>query len=300
MLIKDFKRFKLLYLMILPVLIYFAVFSYVPMYGLLMAFENYNVTKGIWGSEWVSFKHFIDFFEGPYFTRVVRNTLLLNLYGLIFVFPLPIIFALLINEFRSVVFKRVIQTVSYLPYFISVVVIAGIIRDFTSQTGLLTYLVQHLTGIHENMNLLTREAFFRPIYIASEMWQYTGFSAIIYFSALSSINPDLYEASTIDGANRWKQMIYISIPGIAPTIIILFILQLGSIMTVGFDKVFLLQNPAIYSTSDVIATYIYRQGLQFGEISYSTAVGFFNTVINFIVLIIANQISRKVSETSLF
>jgi putative aldouronate transport system permease protein len=300
MLIKDFKRFKLLYLMILPVLIYFAVFSYAPMYGLLMAFENYNVTKGIWGSDWVGVKHFVDFFSSPYFTRVIRNTLLLNLYGLIFVFPLPIIFALLINEFRSAIFKRVVQTISYLPYFISIVVITGIIKDFTSQTGLITYLVQHITGNQENMNLLTKESVFRPLYIISDMWQYTGFSAIIYFSALSSVNSDLYEASTIDGANRWKQMLHISLPGIAPTIIILFILQVGNIMSVGFDKVFLLQNPAIYSTSDVIATYVYRQGLVLGQISYSTAVGLFNTIINFIILIVANQISRKFSETSLY
>lgn len=300
MIMKDFKRYHVLYIMILPVLIYFAVFSYAPMYGLLMSFQNYNVIKGIWGSDWVGFKHYIDFFSSPYFGRVVKNTLLLNFYNLLFVFPAPIILALLINEFRSVLVKRVIQTISYLPYFISIVVVAGIIRDFTSQTGLLTYLVQHMTGNHTSMNLLTMETLFRPIYVSSEIWQYAGFSAIIYFSALSSINPELYEASTIDGANRWKQALHISIPGIAPTIIILFILQLGNIMNISFDKVFLLQNPSIYSVSDVIVTYIYRQGLQFGEISYSTAVGFFNTVINFIILVIANQVSRKVSSISLF
>jgi putative aldouronate transport system permease protein len=286
--------------MMLPILVYFGIFSYWPMYGLLMSFQNYNIAKGIWGSEWVGFKHFIDFFNSPYFVRVVRNTLLLNIYGLFFVFPLPIIFALLVNEFRNAIFKRVIQTISYLPYFVSIVVVTGIIKDFTSQTGLITYLYQYVTGNQENLNLLTKEEFFRPLYIASDMWQYTGFSAIIYFSALSAVNPELYEAARIDGANRWKQALYISIPGIAPTIIILFILQLGNIMSVGFDKAFLLQNPAIYSTADVIATYIYRQGLVSGQISYSTAVGFFNTVINFIILVIANQISRKVSETSLF
>lgn len=300
MLLKDFKRYKYIYLMILPAIVYLAVFAYTPMYGILMGFENFSVAKGVFHSEWVWFDNFIKFFTGPYFGRTLRNTLMLNFYGLFLVFPMPVIFALLLNEIRNRSFKRIIQTVSYLPYFISIVVIAGIIKDFTSQAGLLSYFVQQLSGSPDSTNLLTKPEFFRPIYIASDVWQYTGFGSIIYISALSGINPELYEAATIDGAGRWKQALHITLAGITPTIIILFILQLGSIMNVAFDKAFLLQNPSIYETADVIATYVYRQGLQFGQFSYATAVGFFNTVVNFIILIVANNISRKVSETSLF
>lgn len=300
MLLKDFKRYKYLYIMILPAIVYLAVFAYAPMYGILMSFENFSVAKGVFHSEWVWFDNFIRFFTGPYFTRTLRNTLLLNFYGLFLVFPAPIIFALLLNEIGSKNFKRVIQTVSYLPYFISIVVVTGIINDFCSQSGLLTYFVQHISGSSEATNLLTKPQFFRPIYIVSDIWQYTGFGSIIYISALSGINPELYEAATIDGAGRWKQMIHITLAGLAPTIIILFILQLGSIMNVAFDKAFLLQNPSIYETADVIATFVYRQGLQFGQFSYATAVGFFNTVVNFAILLAANKISSKVSETSLF
>lgn len=300
MLLKDFRRFKYLYIMILPAVIYLAIFSYAPMYGILMAFEKFSVAKGIFHSEWVWFDNFVQFFTGPYFWRTLRNTLMLNFYGLFFVFPMPVIFALLLNEIGNGFFKRIVQTVSYLPYFISIVVITGIITDFTSQTGLLTYIVQYISGNHQAMNLLTKPEFFRPIYIASDIWQYTGFGSIIYISALSGINPELYEAATIDGAGRWKQMLHITLAGIAPTIIILFILQLGSIMNVAFDKAFLLQNPSIYETADVIATYVYRQGLQFGQFSFGTAVGFFNTVVNFIILLAANRISAKVNEVSLF
>ena len=300
MLLKDLSRYRFLYIMILPVLVYYTVFCYVPMYGILMAFQDYDMVKGIWGSHWVGFKYFFEFFSSPYFGRTLRNTLLLNFYGLLFVFPFPIIFALLLNEVRKKTFKKVVQTISYMPFFISLVVVTGIIQDFTSQTGILTYLVQAVTGNNDALNLLTKTQYFRPIYIISDIWQYTGFNSIIYISALSAINPELYEAATIDGAGRWKQMLNITLPGITPTIIILFILQLGSIMYVGFDKVFLLYNPSIYETSDVISTYIYRQGLLSGEFSYSTAVGFFNTVVNFIILIVANNISRRVNKVSLF
>jgi putative aldouronate transport system permease protein len=297
---KNLKLHKYLYFMILPVVVYYVIFSYAPMYGLLMAFQDYSAGKGIWGSPWIGLQNFITFFNSPYFTRVTVNTLILNLYKLAFVFPVPILFALFLNELKNGIFKRTVQTVSYLPYFISIIVVAGIIKEFTSQSGIVTYIVKLLTGAQENMNLLTKPEYFRSIYIVSEIWQYMGFNSIIYISALSAVNPELYEAATIDGAGRLKRVIHITIPGMAPTIIILFILQLGRIMDLGFDKIFLLYNPSIYSTSDVIATYIYRQGLEKGQYSYSTAVGLFNTIVNFIILVIANAISRRAGDVSLF
>jgi ABC-type polysaccharide transport system, permease component len=300
MLIKDFKKFKLLYLMVLPVIMYYIIFCYIPMYGSLIAFQDFNLTKGIFGSEWIGFRNFIDFFTGPYFSRTLRNALLLNIYALIFVFPTPIIFALLLNEISCGAYKKVVQTISYLPYFISMVVVTGIILDFTSSHGMVTYLYKLITNNVNSMNLLTQPEVFRPIYIISEIWQYMGFNSIIYICALSGINPELYEAATIDGANRWKRMINITLAGLKPTIVILFILQLGSIMNVGFDKIFLLYNPSIYETSDVIATYVYRQGLLTGNYSFASAVGIFNSVVNLIILICANSLSRKVNEVSLF
>ena len=300
MLRRDFKKYKFIYLMIIPVLLYYVIFCYIPMYGSLMAFQNYNLTKGVFGSEWAGFKHFINYFNGPYFARTLRNTLVLNIYALVFVFPAPVIFALLLNEINPVRYKKVVQTISYLPYFISMVVVTGIIKDFTSSHGIITYLYQMITGNSNAMNLMIKPELFRTIYIISEIWQFVGFNSIIYICALSGINPELYEAATIDGASRWKRMIHITLTGIKPTIIVLFILQLGSIMNVGFDKVFLLYNQSIYETSDVIATYVYRQGLIQGDYSYAAAVGLFNTTVNFIILISANALSRKVNKVSLF
>ena len=300
MLLKDLKMHRYIYIMLLPVIAFYAIFCYAPMYGIVMAFQDYNISKHIIGSDWVGFKHFFEFFNGPYFLRTLRNTLVLNLYGLVFSFPVPIIFALLINEVSNKVLKRTVQTISYLPYFVSIVVVAGIIQNFCSSNGMLTYLYKAVMHISDPTNLLIQPGLFRAIYILSDIWQYAGFSSIIYISALSGINPELYEAAIIDGAGRWKRMIHITLSGIRPTIIMLFILQVGSIMSVGFDKVFLIYNPSIYETADVISTYIYRQGLQQMQISYSTAVGVFNSVTNFIILVTANRISTKVSEVGLF
>ncbi len=265
-----------------------------------MAFQDYNLTKGVFGSAWVGLKHFSNYINGPYFARTLRNTLVLNIYSLCFVFPAPIIYALLLNEIYPARYKKVVQTISYLPYFISMVVVTGIIKDFTSSHGVITYLYQMINRNSNAMNLMIKPELFRSIYIISEIWQFVGFNSIIYICALSGINPELYEAATIDGASRWKRMIHITLSGIKPTIIILFIIQLGSIMNVGFDKVFLLYNQSIYETSDVIATYVYRQGLIQGDYSYAAAVGIFNTTVNFIILISANALSRKVNKISLF
>jgi putative aldouronate transport system permease protein len=294
----DIRQNKLIYLLALPVLAYFILFHYVPMAGIVLAFQKYSLTRGIFGSEWVGFKNFVDFFDSYYFFRLLRNTLLLSFYDLLFNFPIPIIFALLLNEVRNRAFKRTIQTISYMPYFISIVVICGIIAEFASSNGVLTRIVSALGG--PEGNLLGRPGAFRPIYVGSNIWQYTGYSSIIYLAALSSINEELYEAAWIDGANRWKQTWHVTIPGILPTVTILLILRLGMMMSVGFEKVLLLYSPATYETADIIATFTYRKGIEDLNFSFSTAVGLFNSVINTILLLSANALSRRFSETSLF
>jgi len=295
---RDFKKNKYVYLMILPVIAFFIIFSYWPMYGVIIAFKDYSPGKGIWGSNWVGLKNFKDFFSSYYVGRLIRNTILINIYDLIWGFPAPIILALLINEVNNKLFKRTIQTISYLPHFISLVVVCGIIIDFTASDGLITTILSYF-GIKPT-NLLMRPELFRTIYISSGIWQGVGWGSIIYLAALSGIDPNLYEAATIDGAGRWKQALHITLPGIAPTIIILFILRLGSMMSVGYEKIILLYNSTTYETADVISSFVYRKGLQESNYSYSTAVGLFNSIINFMLIIIANTISRKVSETSLW
>lgn len=295
---RDFKKNKYVYLMVLPVIIYFIIFSYWPMYGIIIAFKEYSPGKGILGSEWVGLKNFKDFFSSYYVGRLIKNTLLINIYDLFWGFPAPIILALLINEVKNKLFKRTIQTISYLPHFISLVVVCGIIIDFTASDGLITTILSYF-GVKPT-NLLMKPELFRTIYISSGIWQGVGWGSIIYLAALTGINPSLYEAATIDGAGRWKQTIHITLPGIAPTIIIMLILRLGSMMSVGYEKIILLYNPTTYETADVISSFVYRKGLIESDYSYSTAVGLFNSIINFVLIIIANAISRKVSETSLW
>ena len=298
MLKRDFIKYKGIYALAIPVLAYFILFKYVPLYGITIAFKNYVPTKGIFGSEWVGFDHFMRFFKSVYFGRTIRNTLLISIYDVIFGFPAPIIFALLLNEVKNSIFKRTIQTITYLPHFISTVVIAGMIIDFTSQNGLINDIVA-LFGL-ERSDMLMRPELFRTIHIGSGIWQGVGWGSIIYLSALSSIDQEQYEAAYIDGANRWQQAWNITIPGIMPTITILFILKIGGLMSVGSEKILLLYSPVTYETADVISTFIYRKGLLDMDYSFSTAVGLFNSVINIILLTIANTLSRKVNETSLW
>jgi putative aldouronate transport system permease protein len=295
---RDLVRNKFIYLMALPGIVYFAVYHYWPMYGAEIAFKNFIPVKGISGSPWAGFKHFQDFFESYYFWRILRNTLLINLYSLLFGFPAPIILALLLNEIRSRIFKSAVQTITYLPHFISIVIICGLIIDFTSQNGLINDFIAWLGGNREN--LLINAGLFRTIFVSSGIWQEIGWSSIIYLAALSGIDPQMYEAAKIDGAGRWKQLANITLPGIAPTIIILLILRMGHMMDVGFEKVILLYNPSTYETADVISSFVYRKGLVEANYSYSAAVGLFNSAINFIMIIIANRLSRKFSETSLW
>jgi len=295
---KDWKINKAVYMIVFPVIVHIIIFSYAPMVGVLMAFQNYNIKDGIFGSPWVGFKHFADFFNSYYFLRLLRNTFLLSFYDLVFGFPAPILFALLLNEIRNQKYKRMVQTISYMPHFISTVIIAGIIIDFFSSTGAITDIVTKLGG--PRGNLLGMPRYFRTIFITSGIWQGLGFGSIIYIASLSKIDPELYEAADIDGAGRLKKAIYITLPSIAPTIIIMLILRIGNLLTVNSEKILLLYSPTTYSVADVIGTFVYRKGLVEYNYGYSTAVGLFNSIVNFTLLIVANFFSKKFSETSLF
>lgn len=295
---KDLCRYAGAYLMVLPVIAFYIIFHYKPLYGIIIAFKDFSPMKGIWGSEWVGLQHFKDFFESYYFARVLKNTLRISLSTIIFGFPMPIIFALLLNEIKNMKFKRVVQTISYMPHFISGIVVCSMIRMFTANTGIITYILTFF-GVPE-ISLLTQSKYFLPIYVISGIWQEMGWGAIIYLSALSGINQELYEAAAIDGANRWKQTIHVTIPGIIPTIIIMILLRLGSVMNVGYEKVMLLYNEGIYDTADVISTFVYRRGLVNMEFSYSSAVNLFESVMNFLIVVVFNKISKKVTEVSLW
>ena len=295
---RDWKMNKAVYLMAVPVIVYFFIFNYIPMGGILMAFEDYSIKKSIFGSTFVGFDNFIRFFNSIYCWRVIRNTLLISLYGLLFSFPFPIIFALCLNEIRNTKFKKLTQTISYLPYFISIVVVVSILQDFTSADGVLTQLAAALgdTG----GALWSRPEWFRTLYIGSNIWQHLGYNSIIFISALAAIDQELYEAAVIDGAGRGKQTLFITLPELSSTIVVLLILRLGQIMNVGYEKTILMYSPATYETADVIASYVYRVGIEDADYGYSTAINFFNSVVNFLVLFVANAISRKLSETSLW
>jgi len=297
--IKDFKRYKGIYLVAIPVILYYIIFKYIPMGGVLMAFENYRPKLGVFGSEWVGLKHFKSFFSSYYFTRVLKNTLTISINTLVWGFPAPIVLALLINEIRNEKFKKLVQTISYLPHFISLVILCAMVKEFVSTNGFITSICADLFGTPQ-ISLLTNKNFYVPIHVASGIWASVGFGTIIYLAALSGVNPELYDAASIDGAGKWKQTLHVTLPGIAPTIILKLIMQVGAIMSVGYGKIILLYNEGIYETADVISTFVYRRGLVEGDYSFSAAVGLFNSVINLILIFIANKVSSKVSETSLW
>lgn len=296
---RNMKAHPLLYIMILPAVIYFLIYHYYPMYGMIISLFDYVPAKGIWGSDFVGLKHFQSFLSDPYFFRTMRNTLSINVLLLIFGFPIPIIFAILLNELNSGKLRRFTQTVTYMPHFISSVVICGLMLDFCKSNGMISSIYASLTG-QEPFNLFTKAGFFQPLYVLMSIWQEFGWDSIIYFTALTGIDQALYEAADIDGAGRWKKIVHVTLPGIAPTIVILLIMRVGNMMTLGWDKILLLYNPMIYEKADVISTYVYRIGLTKFEYSFATAVGFFNSVINFTLLILANAVSKKVNETSLW
>ena len=298
-LLKQIQKNQAYYWMILPVLLYFFVFSYIPIGGLVIAFQDFKPAKGILQSNFVWLKNFTDFFNSIYFGRVLKNTVVLSGLSLLICFPLPIIFALLLNEIRSNKFKKTIQTITYMPYFVSLVVVAGIIIDFTSSDGLIGgTLMRMLTG--DKVNLLAEAKYFRSIMIVSELWQSLGYSSIIYIAALSGVEQQLYEAAAIDGAGRWKQTWNITLPAISSTIIIMLILKCGTLLSIGAEKIILIYNANIYETADVISTFVYRKGLQEFNYGYSTAVGMFNSVINFVLILVSNRLAKRFSDTNLF
>lgn len=297
---KEWQRNKYLYLLTIPVVLYYAVFHYGPMYGIIMAFQDYSIADGIMGSDFIGFDNFIKFFQSHNFWRLLRNTLVLSVENIFWGFPAPLMLALLLNEVKNKKFKQTVQTVTYLPHFISIVVICGMLTQFLSRDGFVTTLLAGL-GITQQENLLAVKEYFRSIYIISGVWQEIGWGTIIYLAALSGVDDQLYEAAAIDGAGKFKQLLKITLPSIAPTIIMLFILRVGQVMSVGFEKIILLYNPQTYEVADVFSTYIYRYGLGGSfDYGYTTAIGLFSSVINFILVIAANQISKKVSETSLW
>lgn len=294
----DIRKYWNAYIIVIPVVIYYVLFCYKPMYGILIAFKNFSPAAGIVGSKWVGLQHFKDFFDSYYFTRILKNTVVISLSTLIFEFPTPIILALLLNELKNEKFKRITQTISYLPHFISTVVTCSLIKFFVSENGIITQMFHFFGGRHESM--LTIPNYFVPIYVLSNIWSSVGWGSIIYLAALSGIDQELYEAAKIDGAGRWKQTLHVTIPGISGTIVIMFLLRIGNIMNVGHEKILLLYNSGIYETADVISTFVYRMGLQNFQWSYSAAVGLFNSVINFIIIIVFNKLSKKITEISLW
>ena len=289
---KSLRRDRQLVFMLIPVVIFFAVFSYYPLYGILIAFKDYSISRGILGSPWAGLRYFRQFFSSPYFGRLLRNTVLISVYSLLWGFPIPILFALLLNEFKDGKFKRVIQTVSYLPHFISLVVICGILIDiFSPQGGVVNSLLYSLTG--KRINFFGEPEWFRTMYVGSGVWQEFGWNSIIYLAAITGINQDLYEAARIDGAGRLRQIWHVTLPGIKPTILTLLILNLGNIMSVGYEKIILLYSPTTYETADVISTYVYRTGLLSQQYSYAGAVGLFNSAINIAILVLCNFAGKK-------
>ena len=294
-----FLRDWQLYFMLLLPIAYYILFKYMPMYGTLIAFKKFSAKKGIWGSTWVGFKNFENFLSDPYFYKLVRNTLLINLNNLLFAFTSSIIFALLLNEMKHKLYRKVVQTVSYLPHFISTVVVCGLVTNFTrTNGGIINDLIAMLGG--ERISFLNRAEYFRPIYVISEIWQHMGWDAIIYIAALLSIEPQLYEAASIEGANRFQKMLYVTLPGIAPTITIMLIMRIGHLMSLGYEKVLLLYSGATYETADIISTYVYRRGLLTADFSYGTAIDLFQTVISLILVTSTNWLGKKIGGAGLW
>jgi putative aldouronate transport system permease protein len=293
--LKDCRRNKYLLLLLLPGLMFYIIFKYVPMYGILIAFKDYKFKLGIWGSPWIGFQVFEEIFRSKNFWQVFKNTLIISFLKLLFGFPAPIVFALLLNELRINSFKKVVQTVSYLPHFISWVVLSGIMIDFLSpSSGPVNSIIKYLTG--NTIYFLGDPAYFRGTLVVTSIWKGLGWGAVVYLAALTGINPELYEASDIDGANRWQKIRYITLPSLTPVIVILFILNVGDIVSDDFDQIFNLLNDAVLNVGDVLSTYTYTKGLKYMQYSFSTAVGLFQNILAFILLIITNKISRKAGE----
>ncbi|GIP35002.1 sugar ABC transporter permease [Paenibacillus sp. J2TS4] len=296
---RSVRRNWELYLLLIPVIAYYVIFKYVPMYGVQIAFKDFMASKGIWGSPWVGFDHFERLFNSYYFWRLIKNTLGIGIYELVVGFPVPIILALMINEVRAPFFRKTVQTVTYAPHFLSTVVLAGMVLIFLAPgNGLVNQLIKLFGGAP--VSFMTEPGWFKSIFVFSGVWQNMGWGSIIYLAALTGIDPQLHEAAKVDGASRLQRIWHINLPGIMPTIVILLILNAGNLMGVGFEKVLLLQNDLNMEASDVLSTYVYRSGILEAQYSFSAAVDLFNAIVNFILLVSVNYISRKVSETSLW
>ena len=295
---RDFALNKFKYLMILPVVTFFILFAYLPMYGLVIAFQDFRPHLGIGGSEWVGFRHFQAFFNDPFFFRLLRNTFTISILMIVFAFPAPIILALLLNEVRNNTFKRTVQTITYMPFFISMVVVCSLIRDFSSMEGIFSQISVFFGGTPRNF-LMHPEYFYR-IFVISGIWETIGWNSIIFLAALAGIDQEQYEAAFIDGAGRFRRMWSITIPNLLPIIMILFILRMGGILNVGFEKIILLYNPNTFEVADVISTFVYRRGIHDAAFSFASAVGLFNSVVNVIFLVVANTLSRRFTDSSLF
>ncbi len=297
--IKHIKKDRQLLIIFMPCLLFYIIFRYGPMYGLIISFKKYSVFQGILKSPWVGFKYFEQFFTSPDFWMLTKNTFLLGVYSLLWTFPFPIIFALLLNEIRNQKFKKLVQTVTYLPTFLSIVIIASMVTDFLSPGhGIINTIIAALG--FEKIYFMIRPEWFRTVYIASDIWANIGFGAIIYLAALAGVDPTLYEAGKIDGCNRFSATWYITLPSIMPTITTMFILRAGNMFRIGYEKILLLYNPTIYETADVFSTFVYRKGLLEFNFSYAAAVGLFESVIALIMIVLANKISSKLSENSLW
>lgn len=299
-LLKLIIRDRQLLVLSIPLLIFYIIFCYWPMYGLVIGFKEFSPIKGIFGSDWVGLKYFIQVFRNPFFPRLVKNTFLIGIYGLIWGFPIPILFALLINEVKSKWFKKIVQTGSYLPYFISVVVIVGLLWNFLSPTyGIVNIIYTSITG-NKPINFMNESSWFRTLYISSGIWQTFGWNSIIFLAALAGIDQELYDSAKVDGCNRLQQIIHINIPGIMTAIMIMLILSVGNIMSTGFEKIILMYTPSTYDVADVISTYTYRRGILEANYSFGAATGLFNSVINMVFIIFANWCSKKFTDRSLW
>lgn len=297
--VKVLNKNKYYILMVLPAVISVFIFCYIPMYGVLIAFQNYKIGSGILGGEWVGLKHFKEFFQSIYFGRVLKNTFLLGIYSVIWGFPAPLIFALFINEVKNRHIKKVVQTVSYFPHFISVVVLVGMVKNFLDPSnGIVNTFIQAFGG--DPVSFMNESGWFRTIYVGSGIWQGFGWSSIIILSALTALDPTMYESAEIDGASRMQRILQITIPNLMPTLAILLIMNLGGVMNASLEKVLLMYHPAIWDVSDVIQTYVYRKGILEGAQSFGTAVGLFNSLVNILLLVISNKAARRLTGSSLW
>lgn len=297
---RYFRKNWQLWIMLLPAMLYILIFCYVPMYGIQLAFRDYDFTKGITGGAWAGLKYFKQYFDSPMFWVTLKNTFVIAFASIVVGFPIPIILAMVINQLKNKKWKRTVQTTVYIPYFISVVVMVSILRIMLADgTGVIDGFLKSLHLVGENVNLMGSEKAFMPVYVLSGVWQTMGWNSIIFIAALSSVDTQLYDACKMDGANRWQTMIHVDLPAILPTIMIILILNMGNILNVGFDKVFLMQNSLNLGASQVISTYVYTVGIKSTQFSFGAAVGVFNTLINFVFLVVTNQLSKKVTGTGL-